>query len=134
MKTWSLTRGALQVPLLALAVSASSLLSSEARAGIDACGDIDVEANAECTLEVESEGELQCEPVAFEGSCAAELYAECNGECNARADVECTGSCDIDACEARCEDVTAPEFNCQGECEASAEAKCEAKCSGSAST
>lgn len=132
MKTRSVSRGALRASLLTLAVSGSSLLASEAHAGIDPCGDIHVEANAECKLEVESECELKCEPVAFEASCAAELHAECSGRCDASAKVECTGSCDIDACEASCEDVTAPKFSCQGECEASAEANCDAKCSGSA--
>jgi len=134
MKPWSrsIPRSALGAPLFALVVSATTLFTSEASAGIEACGDIDVEANAECQLEVEGECELSCEPVAFEASCAAELHAECNGECKAEVDLDCEATCDIAACEARCDDVTAPEFNCQGECEASAEADCDAECSGRA--
>jgi hypothetical protein len=44
-----------------------------AEAGIEACGDIHVEAEAQCEVEVEGGCVAHCEPVRFEASCAAEL-------------------------------------------------------------
>lgn len=101
---------------------------STAHAGLDACGNIHVEANAECSVEVEGGCTAHCTPVSFQGACAAELYATCDGDCSASATAECTGSCDLAACQARCE-VDPGQFDCQADCSAQAEAHCAGECS-----
>lgn len=106
------------------------LLAAPAQAGIDACGNIDVEANAMCEMRVEGGCLAECEPVAVTASCAADLYVECNGECNAEIDASCTGSCEA-SCMGEC-DVDPGTFDCQGSCEASCDADCNAECSASA--
>lgn len=117
---------------LSLAASTSFFaFSPAARAGIEACGDIHVEGNAACQLEVEGGCTAQCTPVSFHASCAAELTATCDGQCTGSASLECTGSCDIGSCRARC-DVDPGNFSCEGECSAQAEAQCAGECEASA--
>lgn len=97
-----------------------------ARAGIDACGDIHVEAGAQCEMVPPgAECDLQCTPITVRATCSAELYASCAGECSATAEVECTGSCTAD-CQAEC-DADPGSFECSAECQAG----CQADCSGS---
>lgn len=101
--------------------------SSDAHAGIGACGNIHVEAEAECEVKAGVECEAECEPIAFEAQCAANLQVDCNGQCGLTADVECTGSCQGD-CMAQCDNITAPEFDCRGECVGSCEGDCMGRC------
>lgn len=98
-----------------------------AEAGIGACGDIHVEGNASCQVEVEGACTAQCTPVSFQAACAAELRASCDAQCTELPKVECTGSCDIGSCKARCE-VDPGNFSCEGECNAEGEAQCAAEC------
>ncbi|MBW2527825.1 MAG: hypothetical protein JRI23_26830 [Deltaproteobacteria bacterium] len=84
---------------------------------INDCGDIHVEASAECTVEVEGGCEAQCTPVSFQASC--------EGRCEA---IQCSASCQGE-CEAECE-VDPPSFTCEAGCEAQCGADCEASCSG----
>ena len=98
----------------------------QAHAGIDACGDIYVEASAECELiPPGADCDVRCTPISVQATCSAELYASCSGECNGSATVECTGSCEAD-CSAECE-VNPGSFDCTAECQGG----CEADCSGS---
>ncbi|PRP94272.1 hypothetical protein ENSA7_78090 [Enhygromyxa salina] len=104
-----------------------SLYSSNADAGrLDACGDIFVEAGANCEVLVEGGCLAECEPVAFTASCAAEGSISCQGECNIDADVECTASCQ-GSCEAECE-VDPGTFDCKASCEGNCSADCSAAC------
>jgi hypothetical protein len=103
------------------------LLPAAAQAGIDACNEINVSAQAQCELVTSGGCEAMCEPVAFEAACAGRLTAECNGQCTAEASLECTASCQAD-CLGRCE-VDPPEFDCRGECVADCEGSCSAYCS-----
>lgn len=118
----------LSTAALAAALSVTAA-PRRAHAGIDACGDIYVEASAQCELVPPgAECDVRCTPISVQATCSAELYVTCSGECNATATVECTGSCDAD-CHAEC-DVDPGSYECSAECQAG----CEADCSGSCAT
>lgn len=102
------------------------LHTTDADAGIGACGDIEVSADAQCELLVEGGCLAQCEPVNFTAAC----HGECSGTCSVEATAECTGSCSAD-CEAECE-VDPGSFSCEGSCEAECSGSCDAECSTSA--
>lgn len=113
--------------MAALAAFALPVFSAqEASAGIGACGDIQVEANAQCSVEIEGGCTARCEPINFNAACAGELAIECGGECNASADIQCTGTCEGN-CQAKCE-IDPPKFDCRADCEANASADCSASC------
>lgn len=122
----------MKITTLALAASAL-LLSGQAHAGIEACGNIDVSAQAECEMRLEAECMVACEPLQFRAACSAELYADCDAMCDGTFSAECTGACQ-GGCEAEC-DVDPGSFDCsatcQGNCEADCSASCEAEASGS---
>lgn len=104
---------------------------STAHAGIEACGNINVRAEAQCKVEVEGGCTAQCTPVKFEAACAGRLEAQCSGaECKATASVECTGSCQAD-CKGSCE-ANPGSFSCQGSCEGECSADCSGKCAAEA--
>lgn len=114
-----------------LAAGVPLLASSPASAGLDSCGNIHVEANAQCEVVAPSaECEAKCTPITVEASCAAELKVSCDGQCSASASVECSGSCTAD-CTGKCE-VDPGSFDCRGECTASCDANCAGSCSSSA--
>jgi MYXO-CTERM domain-containing protein len=108
--------------LAALTVFAAPLVVSEAHAGISSCGNIDIEASAECKVEVEGGCKAHCTPVHFEAACAG----ECTGECDLPS-VQCQGSCEAD-CDGECS-VDEGSFDCQGTCEADCDGTCEGHCS-----
>jgi hypothetical protein len=112
----------------AVALAAFSLYAPEANAGgLDACGDIFVEAEANCEVIVEG-CDIACEPVALNAACAAEGSLGCQGECNVDADVECTASCQ-GTCEADC-NVDPGSFDCRASCEGNCSADCSGRCAG----
>jgi hypothetical protein len=105
-------------------------MPNTARAGIEACGDIDVEANATC--EVKSPGiscEAECKPVTMELACAARLEVECEGGCNASAKAECDTGC-LKDCLPKCT-VDPGKFECSATCKADCSGQCQAKCQSS---
>ncbi len=89
------------------------------------CGNIHVDAEAECTMEVEGGCDVMCTPLA----CSATLYVECSGSCDLQAEASCTAECDFDGCVTKCErgsfDCSA---SCQADCGATCGADCEAQC------
>jgi hypothetical protein len=100
-----------------------------AQAGIEACGDVFIEAEAECELVLPgADCEVQCTPISVQASCAARLTAECSGECDLDASIECTGTCQAD-CEAECI-VDPGDFECSGSCQADCQGSCESTCDG----
>jgi hypothetical protein len=109
-----------------MALAATMLVSPTAHAGIEACGNIHVEANAECEISVEGGCEAQCEAVSFEAACAAEGYVSCEGECSVDATVDCQTMC-TGGCEADCE-LDPPSFSCTAQCQADCEGGCDASC------
>jgi MYXO-CTERM domain-containing protein len=111
-----------------VALASALAFAPEARAGgLDACGDIFVDAGANCEVLVEGGCVAQCEPVAFNATCAAEGAIGCQGGCNVDADVECTASCQ-GSCEAEC-DVDPVAFDCRAACEGNCSADCSSRCS-----
>lgn len=114
--------------VLSLALGTGALVfAPSAHAGLDACGDIYVEAEATCVVEVEGGCETKCEPIRMEAACAAELEVECAGECNASASLDCRADCSA-SCEGQCE-VDPGEFDCSAACTADCAASCDASCS-----
>lgn len=112
------------VPLMA-ALALPLLAPAQAHAGIDACGNLHVEADAQCELVAEG-CDVECTPLAVEASCAAGLQVECAGGCDLDADIECTASCQAD-CEAYCR-VDPGSFDCAASCRGDCSASCEARC------
>jgi MYXO-CTERM domain-containing protein len=117
----------LGVGIAAAALVATVAMPTTAFAGLAACGDIHVEANAQCEVLVEGGCEAQCEPVRLEAACSAELYANCEGQCTAEASLECRGSCEGN-CVADC-DVQPAQFDCRASCNADCQGECSASCS-----
>lgn len=101
-------------------------LMGEAHAGIGACGDIHVEAQAECEVKGGIECEAECTPIAFEAQCAAELEVNCGGTCNIAAEVDCSADCSA-TCMGECE-VDPGQFDCRGSCVADCSGGCDAHC------
>lgn len=116
-------------PLLTSALAIGLLVSlSSAKASaasLSDCGNIDVEANAQC--QVMAEGGCAVDGCT-EISCSATLYADCKGEC-ALPDVECSGSCETD-CSARCKASGSIDCgaDCKGRCGADCSGECTAQC------
>lgn len=106
--------------------------SGTAHAGLDSCGNIDVQADAQCKVEVEGGCVAHCEEPQLELACAAQIETTCTGKCVAEAEVSCTGQCDLEGCEAKC-DVDPGSFDCEGQCNVNAEAQCEGQCKAEAS-
>lgn len=104
--------------------------SAQAQSGLDACGNIWIEANAEC--EVEPPGvdcETMCTPLRFEAACAQDLSIQCQGQCDVDVSTElpeCQTSCETECTQ----DPT--RYDCHTSCEARCGAGCSASCSGGA--
>lgn len=114
----------------AAALAAVSLFAPQVHAGgLDACGDIFVDAEANCEVLVEGGCQAACEPVAFNASCAVEGGLGCQGSCDINADLECTSSCQ-GSCEAQC-NVNPAAFDCRASCEGNCASECSARCQGS---
>jgi hypothetical protein len=115
-----------------LAIVACSIsLTNPAQAGISACGNIDVEADAMCKVEVQGGCTAKCVPVTFEAACAASLKTTCDGTCTGSAEASCTATCDVAGCEANCT-ADPGSFDCSASCKADADAHCAAQCSSNA--
>ena len=116
-----------------LAVPTALLLAPRlAYAGLEACNNIHVRANATCQVEASGGCAAQCEPTHFEAACAGKLTSRCDGECSAQANVECTGSCE-GTCRGQCQ-ANPGSFDCGASCNASCGADCDAECAGSATS
>lgn len=114
----------------AAAAAAVSLFTvSEARAGIEACNNIEVSANAQCQLQTEGGCTAQCTPVKMEVACAAKLETQCSGECKASFDASCTASCKGD-CSGQCT-ANPGSLDCSASCQGRCEADCSGKCASS---
>lgn len=101
-----------------------------AHAGLEACNNIDVRANASCKVEVEGGCTAQCTPVSVEAACAGKLTATCDGECSADVDIDCRATCQ-GSCSGKCS-ATEGKLDCRGDCTASCDADCDGQCAGSA--
>lgn len=106
------------------------LFPSAASAGIDACNGIEISGEANCEVLVEGGCVAQCEPVKFQASCSAELYAQCDGQCSLQASAKCEVDCGAE-CVADCK-LDPGRFECSAGCEANCSANCDAHCEASA--
>jgi MYXO-CTERM domain-containing protein len=118
--------------LSAAAFSVPLVWGSAAQAGIGACGNIHVEAEASCEVIGGIECEAECEPLNLQAQCAGNLFVECNvpDRCAFEATAECSGSCEVD-CMASCENLSAGSFDCRGECVGGCSASCASDCTAS---
>ncbi|MCC6898866.1 MAG: hypothetical protein IT377_07810, partial [Polyangiaceae bacterium] len=65
----------------AAAFAVPMLVPSTAHAGLEACGDIHVEASGTCEAMAKGGCDVQCKDLKFEAACQAEGYVSCKGEC-----------------------------------------------------
>jgi modification target Cys-rich repeat protein len=103
--------------------------ASAAQAGVEACGNIHIEASAECEMRAGIACEGHCTPVNFQAQCAADLEIGCRGECTGSASASCTGDC-VGSCTGQCE-VDPGTFDCEGSCFGRCEGSCEGRCADS---
>jgi hypothetical protein len=99
-------------------------VAAPAQAGIGACGDIHVEANANCEVKLDVECKASCEPLSFTASC----QVSCSGECNASFSAMCSASCEADCVELEC---TGGNIDCSASCSGTCGANCTSSCSAS---
>lgn len=112
--------------LALIAAFAAPLFATPARAGIEACGNINIEANAKCEAKFGVDCKAQCTPLNFQAACHGKLEASCEGGCTATlpsCQADCEGSCSGD-CQAN-----PGSFNCDADCKATCEGTCSGKCS-----
>ena len=105
---------------LVTALSLFSMVPTAKAASIASCGDINVEASAQCKVETGVECEANCTPI----NCSASLYATCQGGCNITppsCDVSCSGTC-----EGQC--TGNANFDCSGNCTVTCGGTCDSKC------
>jgi hypothetical protein len=117
--------------LFAFALVTPALASTAHAQGLDSCGNIHVEAEAQC--EVIAPGvqcEAQCTPIKIEAACSARLVAECDGECNFTPPQNCSVDCQA-GCSGECT-VDPGMFDCAASCEAGCSGECSGKCSAAA--
>lgn len=104
---------------------------ASAQDGLEACGNIHVEAQARCEVVPPSvECESMCTPVSVRASCSAQLAVECDANCNELPSVECSGQCVAD-CSAECT-VDPGRFDCHVACQADCSGHCAAGCKADA--
>src|SRR5688572_24224529 len=88
--------------LVASAVLSFSALSTAAHAqDLNACGEIDLRAKAECTVVPPSaQCETMCTPITVRAACSAKLAASCDAECtklpSVNCNVDCEAGCKVD--------------------------------------
>jgi hypothetical protein len=139
-------------PLLfgALAFAAPLALTSTARAdSIADCGNIDVSAQADCSVVVDVPTcQAQCTPVSFTAACDAKCTAtvpSCNVECEGSCSGSCTANpgtfnCETDCsgkCDGNCSSYCAAhsgDASCMANCQGSCTGECKAQCSGTPPT
>jgi hypothetical protein len=127
---YSISRWAL-VSLCALFATAEARAQTRPGAGLDACGNIYVEGQADCeVIPPGAQCEAQCDPISVEAVCALDLAADCRAECDKLPSVSCTGGCVLD-CVGQCE-VDPGEFDCETECGAECAGTCDGQCRASA--
>src|SRR4051794_19061648 len=118
-KDCPMRRSIASVLLGVFAFAAPVLMATPARAGIDACGNIDVQADAHCEVKADIDCTGSCTPLNFTAACEG----QCSGSCNVSASATCTGSCDIAGCTAQC-NVDPGSFDCSATCQGSCSGDC----------
>lgn len=116
---------------LALCAAAATFgWSAPAAASLDACGNINVEYNAQCRIEVGGGCKAKCTPLNFVTTCRTRRYNACRKECSLQPpSVDCTGSCSAD-CSGSCT-ATPGRLECEGSCQGRCMTDCQAYCTES---
>ena len=97
------------------------------RADLADCGNISLEAKAECEIIPPSaQCQAMCTPITVRAACSAKLAVDCEAGCDKLPSVECKGSCYAD-CEGGCK-VDPGKFDCEAACSADCSGRCEARC------
>jgi hypothetical protein len=99
-----------------------------ARADLSACGEVDVQANAQCVVVPPSaQCQTMCTPISVKAACSAQLAVDCDAQCSKLPSVDCYGSCEA-GCVADCT-VDPGKFECAVDCRADCSGHCAASCS-----
>lgn len=100
-------------------------VATQARANLDACGGmyLDAAAAASCEVVPTEKCTQKCEPVAGEKVCAARLTTMCASSCTLTAEVSCLATCE-ESCVPDCTQTP----DCMGLCMSDCSADCSAKC------
>lgn len=111
-----------------LAACCVTAWQNTARADLSACGQVDVRANAECTvIPPSAQCETMCTPVSVRATCSAKLAASCDAECTKLPSVDCNVSCQA-GCKGDCT-IDPGKFDCRVDCQADCDGRCMAGCS-----
>lgn len=104
-------------------------VATPARASLEACGGVYLDASAAASCEVVPTETCtsKCEPVAVELVCAARLTTQCTGSCTAAADASCTSTCK-ESCVPECSSNPSQPPNCMGLCMSNCQQDCNVKC------
>ncbi|HEX2676809.1 MAG TPA: hypothetical protein VHM19_09220 [Polyangiales bacterium] len=114
-----------------VAIASWGIGARAAHADLGACGDIHVEAKAECTVVPPGATcEAMCEPISVKAACAGHLAADCRARCNKLPSVTCQGTCQA-SCEADCDKLEPGKFDCEGSCQVDCSGRCSASCESS---
>ncbi|MES1176303.1 MAG: hypothetical protein ABUL62_18415 [Myxococcales bacterium] len=116
--------------LSAASLALQMLSTAPAHAGIDACRNIDVEANGKCDVRVDAKCDVSCTPFNVQAACAAQVDVTYSASCPKVPSVSCQADCQGE-CEASCE-ATPAQFDCAASCRANAAADCDAQCASNA--
>jgi hypothetical protein len=104
------------------------LAPAQADADLGACGQIDLRAQAQCTVVPPSaQCETMCTPVSVRASCSAKLAASCDGQCSQLPSVDCNTKCTA-GCKADCM-LDPGKFDCKVDCQTDCDGQCAAGCS-----
>lgn len=116
--------------VFAIAAGLVAGIHTTARADLTACGEIDVQANAQCVIVPPSaQCQAMCTPVTVRAACGAQLALDCDAECSELPSVDCYASCEA-GCVADCM-VDPGKFECAVDCRAECNGSCEASCAAS---
>jgi MYXO-CTERM domain-containing protein len=118
------------VRMALLAACCVTGIQSTARADLGACGEVDLRANAECTVvPPTAQCETMCTPISVRAACSAKLAASCDAECSKLPSVDCDVSCQA-GCKADC-NIDPGKFDCRIDCQADCDGRCTAGCASS---
>lgn len=117
--------------LTALSLLTAAAAPSAHAQGLRSCGDIHVEAEAQCELiPPGAQCEARCTPITVEAACQARLLAACDGRCDVTPPRGCSVDCQAE-CQGQCT-VDPGEFDCAASCEGSCRGECAGSCEAAA--
>src|SRR4051812_7555645 len=117
--------------ILAVGCVLAQATGAAAEKGIAACGDIQLEARAECeVVPPGADCKAMCEPVAVRAQCDVRIAADCRASCDKLPSVDCNADCSA-SCVADCDKLDPGSFDCEGACGADCDGRCSGDCEAS---